>query len=426
MIGNSIIDAIQGVTKSWTKQRKAEEREIAQIDRRYDRLPRSRRTTLVDAAWSVMEEAYLKASSNGQYPAHARQIMYAARGEILDLTGKSQLDDQYFCQTLLPDYLREHQAQTADWDVVFDARGHFAEPHTKLLVPLGTLQVRDYLRDVGNRAENLEQDSIEWMESKLSQFPTCGPRYRFSAVLFIEKEGFMPLFEKTKLAERYDLAIMSTKELSVTASRILVDELCGDNGVPLLVLHDFDKAGFSILGTLQRDTRRYAFRNTVNVIDLGLRLRDVRQWNLQAEPVVYGTADPTKNLLKNGATRKEVAFLYDGEVEGRSSGRRVELNAFASGDFIAWIESKLKEHGIQKVIPDEETLKTAYQRAYGISLLKQRLDALMPQVFEEAQRVAIPETLAAELAQRLKENPAQPWDAVLGKLAEEAASGPST
>jgi hypothetical protein len=54
----------------------------------------------------------------------------------------------------------------------------------------------------------------------------------------------MPLFDKVQLAERY--AIMSTKGMSVT----LVDTL----DVPLLVLHDFDKSGFSIAATLRRDT----------------------------------------------------------------------------------------------------------------------------------------------------------------------------
>ena len=33
-------------------------------------------------------------------------------------------------------------------------------------------------------------------------------------MLFIEKEGFLPLFEAVHLAERYDLAIMSTKGMS--------------------------------------------------------------------------------------------------------------------------------------------------------------------------------------------------------------------
>ena len=31
----------------------------------------------------------------------------------------------------------------ADWDVVYDDRGHFTEPHTKRVIGLGTLNVRD-------------------------------------------------------------------------------------------------------------------------------------------------------------------------------------------------------------------------------------------------------------------------------------------
>ena len=45
--------------------------------------------TIREAAWQVMPQAYLKASSGGTLPAHARQIMYAARGEIQRLTGRS-------------------------------------------------------------------------------------------------------------------------------------------------------------------------------------------------------------------------------------------------------------------------------------------------------------------------------------------------
>jgi hypothetical protein len=90
-----------------------------------------------DAAWRVMESAYAVASGDGGYPANARQIMYAARPSILELTGRDALDDKYFTQTLLPDYLEEHPSETAGWDVVFDARGHFVEPHTTRSVPLG-------------------------------------------------------------------------------------------------------------------------------------------------------------------------------------------------------------------------------------------------------------------------------------------------
>src|SRR5262249_43911013 len=126
---------------------KAEERRASAAGRRWSVFCRSDRVTIRDAAWAGMRAAYLKASSNGTLPAHARQIMYAARGAIQDTTGKP-LDDQYFCQTLLPDYLREHPQATASWDVVFDARGHFREPHTGRSVPLGTLDVRHYLSEI--------------------------------------------------------------------------------------------------------------------------------------------------------------------------------------------------------------------------------------------------------------------------------------
>jgi hypothetical protein len=67
-----------------------------------------------DAAWQVMPHAYRIASTGGTLPANARQIMYAARADILKLTGKATLDDHYFTQRLLPDYVEEHAEATAD------------------------------------------------------------------------------------------------------------------------------------------------------------------------------------------------------------------------------------------------------------------------------------------------------------------------
>ena len=95
---------------------------------------------------------------------------------------------------------------------------------------------------------------------------TSGPSGRYGAVLFCEKEGFNELFRAVRLAERYDLAIMSTKGVSVTAARRLVDEICHRYQIPLFCLHDFDRSGFTILRTLQCDTRRYAFENEIDEI----------------------------------------------------------------------------------------------------------------------------------------------------------------
>ena len=91
----------------------------------------------------------------------------------------------------------------------------------------------------------------------------------------------MPLFKRVKLAKRYDIAIMSSKGMSVTAARELVDSICRGS-VPLLVLHDFDSAGIIIKDTLENDTRRYRYSNPPNIIDLGLNYGDIS--GLPSEP----------------------------------------------------------------------------------------------------------------------------------------------
>jgi hypothetical protein len=273
----AIIGAVQGVTSKWTKQRKMEERHAAARVRRWDVMTVSRAMTVKEAAYSVMREAYMKASAGNTLPARARQIYYAARGAIQELTGKSFRDD-YFTQDVLPKFVAEHPELTANWQVVFDARGRLTEPHTSRSVPLGTSEVEDY---VGRLADPRWSDPSAAMPT----ISTCGPSGRYGALLFIEKEGFGELFRKAKLAERYDLAIMSTKGVSVTAARRLVDHICSRYEIPLFVLHDFDVSGFTILRTLQCDTNRYTFENTFEVVDLGLRLADAQEWELENETV---------------------------------------------------------------------------------------------------------------------------------------------
>ncbi len=410
MKSDAIIGAVQGATKRWAKQRKKEEREAsAHLNRRRAMTWTTYHVSIREAAWDIMEKAYLKASANGKLPAHARQIMYAARPHI-QRTADREIGkgfDQYFTQTLLPDYMQENLDETNGWNVVFDARGHFHEPHTDEEVPLGTLQVRNYLARV-------DQHHVDGLDFNVweARYPTLGPKRRYGAILFIEKEGFMPLFKEVKLAERYDLAIMSTKGMSVTASRDLVDTLCGNHNIPLLALHDFDKAGFSIVGTLQRDTRRYSFRNNINVIDLGLRIGDID--GLETEDVY--TQSPGKarlNLRENGATEEEIDFLLD---------QRVELNAFASDALVQWIEDKLKEHGVSKVIPDEACLANAYRRAKERAFVQQKIDAALAEAGVMG-KVDIPDTLRAEVKDRLSKNATATWDSIIRDLAEQNIDG---
>ena len=369
-----------------------------------------RKVTIKDAAGNVMAMSYHRASDGGRLPATGRQVMYAARPHILKATGRDRLDDVYFTQTLLPNYVNEHPDETRDWDVVFDARGLFVEPHTGREVPLSTIDVRAYL---GERAPLGLAISLS-----LSQlgglFPTSGPKGRYRNVLFIEKEGFGPLLRAANIANRFDIAIMSTKGMSVVAARHLLDRLAPHID-KVLVMHDYDVSGFSIFGTLHSSGRRYGFTNKLNVVDIGLRGADVDALNLQSEPVqTSGDWRARENTLRrHGATKDEIAFLAH---------RRVELNAMTSDVFVRFLEEKLIQHGVEKVVPDQDTIVAHARRVVAQRLMEKEMSGLVSRIEAEAASALMPADLRQQVTDLLKRQPDMPWDDAVAHLLEESAA----
>jgi hypothetical protein len=338
--------------------------------------------------------------------------MYAARPHIQQVTGR-ELNDDYFTQTLLPDYLTE---TGLDWDVVYDARGHFNEPHDGRSFGIGTLNVREYLADL---------DDPELVEAALAQakVETCGPSGSFGAVLFVEKEGFDPLLKAAHIAERFDLALMSTKGMSVTAARELADEMCHGYDVPLLLLHDFDKSGFSIAGTLQRDTRRYSFTNEIKVIDLGLGLADVEAMGLESEHQYHPKAKRRAliaNLRENGASEAEIAFMFR-DFDTTQSTRRVELNAMTSPQFISFVERKLNEHGVKKIVPDKNQLADTYRLFARSHAAEQIVERELEKLNGHA-TLQIPDDIESQVREHLAQHPADRWDEAVRRIAASAVS----
>jgi hypothetical protein len=316
--------------------------------------------------------------------------------------GKETIDGQYFSQTLLVDYMDTYDC--ADWDIIWDARGHFAEPHTDREIPLGTLEVRQYL------GERPSFDLMPRLEVGFTAFPTAGPKNRYGNVLFIEKEGFHPIVAAAHLQQRFDIALMSTKGMSVTACRMLIDRLAAA-GVTFFALHDFDRSGFSILGTLGTDSRRYTFERNVRIIDLGLRLADVEAMDLQSEPV---PRDPpatwdkrAATLRRHGATPEEIEFLRT---------RRVELNAMTSRQLVDFIEAKLTAHGVAKLVPDEAVLEQQARRIIKHQLTQQALAKLSARIGKQAETAKLPEHLREQIAGVFKKYPEIPWDHAVAQV----------
>jgi hypothetical protein len=391
-MANDIIDVVESTTRKWTRQKKSEERHPGNVRYRSSRMTREPRTTQKAAAWEILEEAYMAASGNGTLPAMARQIFYQARPKIMAMTEDKELAYGYFSQTLLPDYIDEFGV---DWNVVYDARGHFEEPHTERRIGCGTIEVGNYLFA-------MKEPDIVPAEFADANVDIIGPSGNLAAVLFCEKEGFNPLFKAVNLADRFDLMIISTKGVSVTAARRLVDDVCGDHDLPLFVLHDFDVAGFLILGTLQRDTRRYQFTRAIEVVDLGLRLGDIA--GLEREPAAATRTSPEilrDQLAENGATGGEIGILLN---------ERVELNAMASDALVAMIERKLKEYGLKKVVPDNDLLAETYRSFHSSHQLREKFEELERKFKDEKIEIEIPKDLNEQVRAILDEHDDLRWD----------------
>jgi DNA topoisomerase VI subunit B len=415
----ALISTIEGVTAKWTKTRRAEIRDESRRTRRLELLHgKPHEITIKEAAEAVMEQAFLEASDDGEggrLPPNARQIMYAARRLILaeDPDQKLWSKDKYFTQTLLPDFINANPELTASWNVVYDDRGHFAEPHTGVEFGLGTLAVREYLESIAA----LEFNDVSVQAAHVH---TRGPQGRYKNVLFVEKEGFAALLDHVQLSKRFDIAVTSTKGMSVTAFRELIDHLCGKLRVRVLVLHDFDTSGRSIFGTLGTTGRRYAFKHNITgmVIDLGLRLADVEEMGLDGEPVDVGKAASRpqiiKTLRRNGTTEEEIEYLLGETVGGRIQGRRVELNELTSRQFVDFVERKLVEHGVTKFIPS----KTDLAKLYRLSVRSLEIEQIVERERAKKRNIAVPPDLQEAVKQFLEEHPAASWDEAVVEISK--------
>jgi len=397
---DDISSALASVTKKW----KAEKRRADKSDRLSASQYRHfyvRRQTIKDSAFKHMEAAYNKASANGRYYANARQIYYAIRPLILGEVQETRLNSNYFTQTLLKDYLEDYGPA---WKVVWDARGHFEEPHTGKKIGVGGIEVEKYIK---SWIDGVSQNEYKAIDDRIN---TKGPANRFNSVLFIEKEGFNELLQDAEIGKKYDMAIISTKGMPVKACCDLLNNL--HIVTRIFALHDFDKSGFTILKTLGEGTR---MASGCSFTDLGFRLEDIE--GLPSEEVSEKTSHSKAELHLEmcGATEEEIKFLIGDEGGWGWSGERVELNAMMSEELIEWLEKKLKKHGVKKVIPDEANLETAYRRA----CLGQRIEEIIEEEGKKIDGYEVPEDLKDRVKKHLEKNPTEPWDSAVWNVAEE-------
>lgn len=399
----SALEDVAKILHKWEKLKRAKIREEKSYQRNLEELSKKdepEEIDIIDACRTTVIEALDKASSSGKYPANARQVMYAARPLVFELAGKFYKNDASYTQTFLPDWLNENPEAAAKYDVVYDIRGHMSEPHNGRSVGLGTVDTRDYVKSHFPKHDG-------FLTNRDGDYD---PGFDYSAVLFIEKEGFNALLDASGIAQEFDIAFMSTKGQSVTSARFMIEEL-SKRGVTTFALRDFDKVGFEITYNLRNDNRRYQFDEEPLVIDLGLRLDDIEYMGLDGEPVSYGKTDPTESLRRCGATDDEIEYLaepiysrYSRDIVTEWRGKRVELNAMSSEQFIAFIRRKLIEHDVKKVIPGVNVLSKEYKTRWQKMEVSRRSGEFMQRLNREVASVEIhiPEDLEEQIHEKCK------------------------
>ncbi len=87
-----------------------------------------------------------------------------------------------------------------------------------------------------------------------------------------------------------------------------------------------------------------------------------------------------------------------------------------------WIEVKLEEHGVSKVVPAEDYLVEAYRRAFQQAAVQQKINAVLEDMGDSGEDIDIPdnlESLRAEVEGRLSEDNSATWDSIIRDLAEQ-------
>ena len=418
-----ILSVTKSVTKKWEKQRKAEERgRRSRSERQY---VYSDRVNFTDVAHKILPDAYEHASGGGRYPVAKRQFYYAARQAFKDKTGRD-ITANYFSQQLLVQYMNRHR-ETRSWRVVADPRGKLTIPNAghAVRVPIGTLAIDQHLQSAAEPAARIRD-----IDATLpTEYPrlTAGIRYR--DLLYIEKEGFDPLFEQKRIAERFNLAIASGKGQSTAAMRHLADMTCAvGSGCRLLGLHDFDKAGFQIAKRLTtngewayaQDLVKYEFRHRIEYVDLGLRLEDVQKFDLFRHEEDSCKHNGNCTCFKCAPLDPDEYEITDAEYKYLKTGKRVEINALTSPQLVELLEDKLEAAGCDKpLIPADDVLADAYRRAMVVASINHQIESIFDDVVEQYGDMQVPKTLREMVAKAIRdsEKESTPWDAALYGMA---------
>lgn len=353
------------------------ERRKAQRTRACQREVQASVSTIKDAVFAVIPEAYQSQTQGGRLPVFNRDLFYVVHDLVQPLTS-NELQWKYF-EDLVVEYQRLHGALPM---LRYKPRGELIEPHTERRVQLGTREVDDF----------------------------SFPDFTYDKILYIEKSGVAEALVAENLHRRYDLAIIAAEGYATEAIRTLLSRASTTRACRVFVWHDADPYGYDIARTLREATRRMPDYR-VDVVDFGLMINEALDLGLRIETKATKRQPP--DLPYSDLERRTFNIHRHGKKQWLYN--RIELNALPVPDRVPFLERKLHEAGATaKVLPPADVLQKELVATRRVAL-GQRVDQVIADLVAAGRlRQTVLEVLhdqvpACDLVAGLADDPLQSW-----------------
>jgi hypothetical protein len=294
---------------------------------------RDNRRSLKDLVYQVLPSEIENYRATLGSPIWERQLYYNVRNAVKKIDRSKKFDQAQFGAIL-----RQFQRDFGEVDDLANKpRGTFIEPHTGRKLPLGTLEVAQYVI----------------------------PEYEYHAILLVEKAGFAEVFASHKIAQKYDIGLIFNEGQSVKACKELVSR-CARKGIKVFVLHDTDPAGYVIFDVMRAEVEQLG----AEVVDISWTVDECLALGKEPEsdhrrcakasdewhglpqriiPLLSPAARKLflgKKIINPGIKfKRRTPFVWEYH--------RIELNdIFTDPEYaMGKIEKRLKAHGCKKLVP---------------------------------------------------------------------------
>jgi len=339
---DDLLKATHYVTKNAIKEVEQAERQSRKQNRSHSVYRAPPRTSREDLMRKYFVEAYHHAK--GDYASvAARQVFYVIR-KLANLR-----DNETFTTTQYDTFTQKicTEFEQGGYKIAYDRRGFFVNAFDNgHELPLGTLDVEDYI----SKAKDPKNRIIHKIEERYS----VGPEYLFNKLLFIEKEGFTPMFQEADLIKDMSLGIISTKGLGTRAAKYLM-RFFEQRGISIYILHDCDVAGYRIAHLLKNGSETFPY--PINATDIGINVQDIE--DLEKEDEVEEATSGARQGMAHITDPKAIEFFNEHDsgnyYDTKYTYNRLELNTLTNDELIEFIKEKIPN---TPIIPDVDVFNS--------------------------------------------------------------------